>query len=280
MNEKLQRLTLTLTLLAIIAFAPPAQAQTQIDQTRNASSDMELRVDGVIVGTVRVIGWDRAEMHVTGTIGEDVNELSIRGGPDEFEIEAEWDEDDWGDGRNGGDRRDGRREETRHVSVDLEIHVPRGAAIEMDGVTASFWIEGIDGDVAVETVTGDINYSGGASELALETVTGSITASGASVREGSFETVQGNIEFDGDVAADADLSFEAVGGNVTLTLPADVSAEFDIETLMGDISNEFGQEPRRTDRYMPSQELSFRNGSGSADISIETLQGTVTLRRR
>jgi len=68
--------------------------------------------------------------------------------------------------------------------------------------------------------------------------------------------------------------------NYELNVPADISASFDVETMMGEIDNEFGQKPRRESRWIPSQELSFTNGSGAAEIMIETLQGSVHIRKQ
>ena len=43
----------------------------------SAEPDGEVSVE-LIAGTIRVIGWDRSEVQVTGTVGDDV-ERSFRG---------------------------------------------------------------------------------------------------------------------------------------------------------------------------------------------------------
>ena len=129
-------------------------------------------------------------------------------------------------------------------------------------------------------MTGDITYSGNATMLDLANVTGSITVNATRVMEADFESVNGDITFTGDVSTGGELSMENVNGAIELTVPADISASFDIETMMGNIENAFGQEPQRESRWIPSQELSFTNGSGAAEIQIETLQGSVTIRHQ
>ena len=129
-------------------------------------------------------------------------------------------------------------------------------------------------------MTGTIEYSGNAHVLDIATVTGPISVVTSNVGEGDFESVQGNIRFDGGLRPGGEMSFETVGGSVTLVLSADVSAEFEIETMMGDIDNDFGPEPRSTNRWVPSKELSFSTGGGDGEIYIETLQGTITLQQR
>jgi len=264
----------------LLAFPGAALAQQQIDDTRTVSSTVRLEIEEIIVGHIRIVGVAGNEMTVTGTIGADVDEFVIEGGPDYVEIYAElgsWDDDD--DNSERGRRR-WRGHENQDVDVDLEIRVPSGASLEIEGVTATFVVEGVDGVIYIESVTGDITYSGNATVLDLENVTGSITASAGSVMEADLESVNGNMTFTGDVGAGGELNLENVNGSIELNVPANISATFDVETMMGDINNAFGQEPRRESRWIPSQELNFTNGSGAAEISIETLQGSVTIRKQ
>jgi len=263
----------------ILAFPGAALAQQQIDDTRAVSPTVRVEIEDIIVGHIRVIGGAGSELTVTGTIGADVDDFVIEGGPDVVEIYAElrsWDNDD----DEGRGRRRWRGRENHDVDVNLEIHVPSGASLEIEGVTATFVVEGVDGTIEIESVTGDITYSGSATMLDLTNVTGSITASVARVMEADFESVNGSITFTGDVSAGGELSLENVNGSIELNVPTDISANFSVETMMGNIDNAFGQEPRQESRWIPSQELSFTNGSGAAEIQVETLQGSVTIRKR
>jgi hypothetical protein len=67
---------------------------------------------------------------------------------------------------------------------------------------------------------------------------------------------------------------------VTLVLPTDVSAAFEIETFSGDIQNEFGAAPTQAFGFMPSKSLEFGTGTGSAAVSIETFSGNVELKKQ
>jgi len=263
----------------MLAFPGAALAQQQIDDTRTVSPTVHVEIQEIIVGHIRVIGVAGNEMTVTGTIGADVDEFVIEGGAGAVEIYAEighWDDDD--------DREDGRRRwrghENNEVEVNLEIRVPTGASLEIEGVTATFVVEGVNGTIEIESVTGDITYSGDATMLDLSNVTGSITASATGVMEADLESVNGHMSFTGDVSAGGELSMENVNGSIELNVPANISATFDVETMMGEIDNEFGQKPQRESRWIPSQELSFTNGSGAAEIMIETLQGSVHIRKQ
>lgn len=304
MNAK-RTLSANLSLLAAVALALPGIAfgapQQKIEDRRPVSPDVRVEIDDIIVGQIRVVGTDDNELYVTGTIGRDVDEFVIDGGPDWIEISAEWD-DDMDDHESEGRRRwRGHGRDSKDVAIDIEIHVPRGASLEITGVTASISVDGVDGEIELETVTGEITYAGNAVTLEIVNVTGAISVTGGIIQEGCFESVMGSIHveasaavnasldfqtvggsiyFAGDIGEGSDLDFETVQGAVTLVLPASVSARFDIETMMGEIDNELGPEPRRTSRWLQSKELSFRTGSGDADVSIETLQGKITLRKQ
>lgn len=271
-----------LIVAGILAFPGVALAQQQINDTRTVSPTVHLEIEEIIVGHIRVIGVAGNEMTVTGTIGVDVDEFVIEGGPDSVGIYVEfgnWDSDDDDHGR-GRRRWSGHRNHDVDVDVDLEIRVPVGASLEIEGVTATFVVEGVNGTIEIGSVTGDITYSGNATVLDLESVTGAIAASVTSVMEADFESVSGSITFTGDVSAGGELNLENVAGSIELNVPADISASFDIETMMGEIDNEFGQQPRRESRWIPGQELNFTNGTGAAKIQIETLQGSVTIRKQ
>ena len=71
---------LAVALIALLLPAP-VEAQTEINETRAANADMHLSIDEIIVGRLVIVGWDRNEMQITGTVGADVGELEIDGGP-------------------------------------------------------------------------------------------------------------------------------------------------------------------------------------------------------
>lgn len=266
-------------LAALLAAAPAIGApQSEVHESRPASADMRLEIDEIIVGNIQITGWDRDEMEVVGHLGRDVNELLIEGGSERYEIGVDtedWDRWDDGRGRRGRDADD-----RNDVDVDLEIHLPRGASLDIETVTAPIHVQDVVGHIRLETVTGTIEYEGDAPSLSLETVTGDIRAAGSSLERGQFESVQGDIVWTGGIAARGRISFDTVGGSVEMRLPDGVSASFDVETTMGDIDTDFEVRTQRVSRWTRAQELHFTIGDGGAEISIETLQGDVRLRRQ
>lgn len=268
--------------VAVLLLLPLVPADTagaatprQVRETRAAAPDMRLEIDEIVVGRVDVSGWDRQEMEVVAQLGRDVTSLQIEGDRDGYQISADW--EDWDAHWDDRPRRDRQHQD---VDVKLEIRVPRGASVQIETVTAPVRVLDVDGRIDLETVTGPIEYGGAARVISLSTVTGRIEASGASLDRGQLETVQGDITWRGGLSTGARISFETVGGDVELSLPADVSASFDIETMTGEIDSDFGVQAERVSRWLYSRELRFSIGDGTAQVSVETLQGNVRLRRQ
>ncbi|NKB88236.1 MAG: hypothetical protein GKS06_08455 [Acidobacteria bacterium] len=278
MKSRHKHMLAALVSAAVLTSSGTALAQQQVDDRRTVSANVQVEIEDIIVGSVRVIGTDSNEMTVTGTIGPDVDEFVIEGGPEYVEIYVEF--EDWDDDHNDGNRRRWRGRERHDVDVDLEIHVPRGATLDIEGVTASFTVENVDGNIEIESVTGDIVYSGNASMIELNNVTGSVTATAGNPMEVDIESVNGHVTYTGSVGPQGEISIENVNGSIDLFVPGSIDATFYIETMMGGIENDFGQEPERESRWVPSQELRFRNGSGSGEVHVETLQGGVNIRRQ
>lgn len=278
MKSPCKNLLVALTAAAVLAGSGTALAQQQINDTRPVSPNVQLEIEDIIVGHVRVIGTDSNEMTVTGTIGADVDEFVIEGGPDYVEIYVEF--ENWDDDSRDGNRRRWRGRERHDVDVELEVRVPRGATLSIEGVTATFEVENIDGNVEIESVTGDITYSGNANVIEISNVTGSVTATAGNPVEVDIESVNGRISYTGGVAAEGEIQLENVNGSIDLLVPGSINATFYIETMMGGIENDFGHEPKRESRWVPSQELRFTNGTGNAEVHVETLQGGVNIRRQ
>jgi DUF4097 and DUF4098 domain-containing protein YvlB len=287
-----------LALLGLLAV--PAQASRPVNQTRPAASDVQVSVEN-IAGSVTVEGWGRDEVSVTGTLGDDVEELSISGDRDHLEIVVETPDH----GRH-----------FQHTSADLRIRMPSPGRLEVETVSAFISVSAVTGPIELESVSGDQDVEGSARELDLETVSGNLTVSGDSKRvdaesvsgnvelqgvhgeveassvsgnvkveggplqRGAFESVSGSVEFVGSLARSGRLEANSHSGEVTVFLPADISASFRATTFSGRIDSDFGPRPRRTSRYTPGEELEFSTGEGEARITLESFSGGVRIRKQ
>lgn len=279
-------------------------ADRPVDESRPAAPDVEVEIENVS-GSVRVTGWNEELVRVTGTIGDDTEGLEIDGDLDEISIEVDIPE-------RHGRRHVGSRDYESH----LEIWVPVGSHLSVETVSAAIEVTALTGPVELESVSGSIKAAGGSQEADLATVSGSITFSGSqtpisaesvsgsvhlegvadqvevstvsgnievisdALTQCEMETVSGRIDLEGDLAARGRLEIEAHSSNITVALPANVSASFEIETFSGNIENDFGPEAESTGRYTPGKRLEFSTGGGDARVSIDSFSGTVRVKRR
>lgn len=283
-------------LIAGLALCMPcAGATTSVDQTRPANNDAKIEVSN-ISGAITITAWERAEMHVTGSLGDGVEELRIEGDPSRWQVEVVLPEH----AHNVGDSH-------------IELHVPRGAGLDVSGVSANINASGVNGSLELETVSGNIDAQGAPREIrvstasgdivlavespqvtaqnisgdielsrasgfaSVETVSGDLTISGATLNHLEASSVSGDINFAGGLAADGSYSFECHSGDIALRLPAGTAASFEVSTFSGRIQNDLGPEAQRTSRYAPGSELDFKTGSGGASVHAETFSGDVML---
>ena len=251
--------------------AVPAGQTREADLTRAADPDVALYIE-VLAGSIRVVGWERAEVHVTGTLGNGVSGLEVDGDSAEIDIEVGLD-----------DRHDWRRDNDNPIEASeahLVIQVPKGADLSIETVTASIEVSDLEGPLDLESVTGAIKAHGNFSRVGVSNVNGSIEVVAIELQTGDFENVNGGILFEGGLATNSLVDLESVSGDIVLRLPADTGAEFSIESLSGKIVNEFGPEAQRARRFLPSMELDFSTGDGGASIAIESLSGNIQLLKR
>jgi hypothetical protein len=143
------------------------------------------------------------------------------------------------------------------TSVNFIVRVPAGVRFTGKTVNGKVDAENLSADVEARTVNGGINVSTTGLARAT-TVNGSITVS------------MGNVTWtDG-------LEFKTVNGGIDLSLPASLSAEVQIKTLNGDISTDF---PMTVTGTVSKRRLSGTVGSGGRDLRLETVNGSVQLRR-
>ena len=296
-QERNRMKNLTLILIGT-CLASPALAES-IDQTEDADDTGKVEIFN-LSGEVEVFGWDRSEIRVTGTVGDDAEEFIFEVSGDVTTIRVKV-----------PDRIHGHKD----VSSDLVIRIPEGSSIEIDTVSADITVEGVQGeqelqsvsgdlvteafaaDIDAETVSGDVEVEGSNEDLEakLESVSGDVASDSMSgeikagsvsgdidITDGDFdrarlESVNGDITFAAALRPDGKLDVETVNGTVDVMFVGDVSADFDIETFNGRIKNCFGPEAERTSKYAPGWELSFTEGSGDGRVTIATLNGGLRL---
>jgi DUF4097 and DUF4098 domain-containing protein YvlB len=274
-----------------------AAAQQKVEARRSAAADALVEIENP-AGAIRVIGWERGEVMVNGDLGAGATGLDFTGSGSRIHVGVDTERNPHG------------------VRSTLEVRVPARSRLQIQSFAGSITVSDVSGTVSAETVNGSITIAGQAGEIAAESVNGAVSVSGASthckaesvngsvtvrgasgdleastvngrleVSGGTFqrahlETVSGSLSFEGGLASGATLEAETVSGSVALSLPASVAADFTISTFSGSVDNAFGPPAKRVGQYTPEKELEFSTGGGGASVSVHTLSGSITLRKR
>jgi len=211
-------------------------------------------------GDVTIEGWKKNEVSISAVKNgksKDLDRIKIVVEVDKYEgkdwihIETEYVES-----------RDGFLSFLKSAgSIDYTIKAPSDAILE-----------------DIELVNGNLKVAGITGYLSLGTVNGSITATGMA-GNAWVETVNGNLDLSFDKMSDGQtVDLESVNGAIMLRIPAKTNAQVDAETLNGNISSEFGLTVERGEWVGRSMEGLV--GSGGARITIETVNGSIDIKKR
>ncbi|MEQ1571023.1 MAG: DUF4097 family beta strand repeat-containing protein [Myxococcota bacterium] len=266
----------------------PAMASTPVDAERAAAgAELGVSID-LPCGALIVRGAEVPKVKVTGTI-DDPDALSVTTSPGHVSIDV------------------ASRFPNRNCA-QLEVWVPRAAAVDVETMSASLTVEAVTGPVELETISGPITVTTDGSGVSAESISGAITVRGAAKRvEAStvsgaiwldrvvgpvrVESVSGSIRVVGGgplpslsaetvsasvtVAAsfdpDARVSLESHSGALVLALPTSSDTTLTASTLSGAISSAFG--PSR------GAEHTLTLGGGRGHVHLETFSGPIAISR-
>lgn len=282
-----------------------ALADTPIRLHHDASPTARINISNV-AGTVTVIGWDRNEVQVGGSLGEGSKPLVIGGSNERLTIKVE---------AQGGSGWFNWRNDRKMAPTTLELHVPRAASLDVSVISAPLVIDGLAGGnidvqsvsgksrinaqtpmLKVDSVSGGVELAGHADqadlqtvsgdilaptlggEVKLQTVSGRIQASGGPWRRLSLSTVSGDVLLAGRLAIDGDIDIDSMSGDVQLQLPADTSSTLRGSSFSGDLRSDFGTAQKK--RHGPGSSLDVRLGDGRGRINIETFSGDLRIRKQ
>jgi hypothetical protein len=264
----MRAICLSLTAAAFIALAPapraasPVQAANPFQWRGNILQGSAIEIKGVN-GDVKATAAAGAEVEVSAVMrGRRSNPADVRidvvQHSDGITICAVYPDTD--SRPNECQPGEGGRMNVRDndVTVSFAVRVPQG--VRFIG----------------RTVNGDVTADALAAPVSLRTVNGQVTFSTTSYGEAS--TVNGSIRGTmGSALWTEPLEFKSVNGSITLDLPADASADLRARTVNGTITTDF---PVSVRGKVDPRSLSGTIGAGGRAIELETVNGSVTLRKR
>lgn len=284
-----------LTTFVLLSSLSDATAQQPVDVRRGAVSDGTVKISAG-AGKIRIVGWFRDTVAVTGVVGRVDDVVEIRALDQATTIHV-------GRRVNAPDQGD------RSAGTDLEIRVPLRSYVAVRTVSAEVDVDSLTGGVDLETETGSIRVLGFATRsvyaesaagdievaahskivrvksvngritvrralgfLTASTVSGDIRVGGDHLSQVEVSSVSGNIEFDGSLARDGfGFTFESHGGSIELRLPENLTADLDVRALKGRVENAFAP---------ASGGAAVSVGGGGAPIKVTSFKGHVRISKR
>jgi len=290
--------------LGLTLLGPPGAAQAPVAALWRGAFDPggSVRIMNPY-GRIRVIGWDADSLVVSGRLDAKAGRFYTAGDARVRKLGVEV-----------------PVEQLEAGKADLEVRVPRRAAVWVKTATADIAVEGVDGtldlnsvsgaihvvgtpqDVTAETMDGAVEIAGGTGRARVKTVSGGILLRGASedlgastlsgtivvraagwqrggtgVQRGKFESVTGDVRFEGELGRGGVVELETQSGTLDLRVPASTVADFDLLTIGGTITNTLTAAAPERRAAGVGQELRLSTGAGGAQVTVRSFKGPIFL---
>ena len=213
------RLKTTLAAAALLAAGTAGGAAAQqVNETRATGATGSVEVQ-TVAGRVRVVGWARNQVQVTGTLGSsaerveienDAGSLVVRVVTPGAQVHVR--------ARDGKVRGEGRAYASSGRGADIEVRVPARKDVEINAVSADAEVQGIDGTTEVHTQSGSIRVSGGhAREITVNSRSGEVDVTADADRVEAV-SLSGGVRVAGSVRDRVEAN--SVSGTVNVTAAA------------------------------------------------------------
>jgi DUF4097 and DUF4098 domain-containing protein YvlB len=143
-------------------------------------------------------------------------------------------------------------------------------------VQGSVSLTGAKGRIDVHSVNEDVRVTNASGDITAETVNGEVVLERVDASGLSAETVNGDVGYDGPIRDGGRYSLSSHNGDITFAVPERASATITVSTFNGDFESDFPVPLRETRK---GRRFSFGIGAGSAQVSLESFQGTIHLVR-
>jgi DUF4097 and DUF4098 domain-containing protein YvlB len=264
-----------------------------VDTTLTLERNGTLRVS-VYAGRVSVVGTSGNNAHIKGTV--DRGDLEVRSRMGAVTVSMD--------------------ESPQRSRADLDISVPVGTNVILEGFSTSFTIRAVKGEAQVETlsgtvevtdavgavdvesvsgsvdiskvqgnvraeaVSGRVTITGVDGEVEAESVSGRVSITEAKSRAVRTETVSGSITYVGTFESNGNYVFKSHSGRVTIAMPADAGATVSLQTFSGNIDSDFPVTLEAgTSKNGHESKFQFTVGNGRSRVVLETFSGDVRLQR-
>ncbi len=161
------------------------------------------------------------------------------------------------------------------VQGDISVNGGTGL-VTLQSVEGNVSLKGAKGRIEVHSVNQDVEVSGSSGEITAETVNGSVSLERVDASSVSATTVNGDVVYDGPVKNGGRYSLSSHNGDLTLVVAPGTNASVAVSTFNGEFESAF---PVTLTETKKGRRFSFTIGTGSAQVTLESFQGTIQLVR-
>lgn len=220
-------------------------------RTATVPSTGSLNVDGRGNGGVRIEAWDRSEVEIVARVSADAQS-------DERAEELGRSVEIAADG--GRIRAEGLSSERReHWSVSYRLRVPRDTDLDVRTTNGGIQIAEVSGDIGFRAVNGGVTLRDLAGDVRGRTTNGGL-----------------DVELAGDAWSGNGMDVETTNGGVSMSIPAEYSADLVVGTTNGQIETDF---PLTIQGRIGRQPLRATLGDGGPTLRAVTTNGGVHITR-
>jgi DUF4097 and DUF4098 domain-containing protein YvlB len=278
-------------LLTLVSGALALITAQQVDTTVTVGRGQRLEVKAYS-GQITVQAWNRNAVRVeANTSAHDRVEVtatattvSVRtqgrhGPPSEMELRIS--APPWIglslSGVNTGMKVDGLRAPISVETVEGEVRVNGGEGlISLRSVQGSVSLQRAKGRISVNSVNEDVEVIGSSGEIVAETVNGDIALEIVDAAAVDANTINGDLSYAGPIRNGGRYAFSTHNGDITLTVAEGTNSSVAVSTFNGEFESEFAVPLQGTRK---GKGFNFTLGSGSAQVTLESFQGTIRLVR-
>jgi DUF4097 and DUF4098 domain-containing protein YvlB len=196
--------------------------------------------------------------------------------------------------RPGTDAQSGR--------VDYELSVPPQATVHLRSATGPITADGLQGDVTLEGAAAQVearNQTGGHlivqtmhgpitltnvhnGHVEITSISGDIHLNSVTAQSVRVESTSGKIFYSGDFGSGGDYKFSTHTGDIEALVPANASAEFNAQSLQGQVQNDLPLQPKQHLRVPLDATRAFIGTAGKAasGVVMRSFSGKIRLKQR
>ena len=279
-----------MTLLTVLAAVSLATATPSTDTTFAVGTGTRLSLENYM-GSVAISAWSRDAVRVRAQHHHNTT-VTIDRSPGRLELSASG---HWG----------------VPGTVDWDVTIPAWMAATVEGVGTDVSIQGVQGELKIDTVKGDVTITrcmaaeassvegqvtigecrghisaqsvnevvrirGCKGEVNGESVNGDVIVQCPESHDVEASSVNGDVVMSGPFVDGGSYSLSAHNGDIVVGVPERASLSVSVSTYGGGLSSDF---PLTFNEKKKGREYRFTLGSGAASLELESFQGEVKLLR-